>query len=149
MLQLLLMLMCLGVVSQIMGCNGTPEPKSDNSKSSQVETPQEQVDDEHDGVDVWEGVSIGGTRRVNQNQSNPIVPDGYLDEKESLQWLSNNGYEVVNTKSEFSIKKEEPNYNFNPKLSHENATGVEYRIRLPEDVRLLYQNGKIYISDEK
>ena len=142
---LLLMLMCMGVVYQIMGCNGTPEHKSDNSKSSQVETPPEQVDDEHDDVDVWEGVSIGGTRRVNQNQSNPIVPDGYLDEKESLEWLSNNGYEVVNTKSEFSIKKEEPDYYYNPNISQENATGVTYIRELPERVSLLYQNGKIYI----
>lgn len=77
------------------------------------------------------------------------VPDGYLNEKDSEQWLSNNGYEVEKTTSELRIKKERPGYRFTPTIKHSGAINPMHVVGLPEGVTLLYQNGNIYISDKK
>ena len=137
----LLVLIGIGVVCLIVGCNPQPQQQKENHNSDDEVT----LPDEHNNDNGWKGVSIGGDRRIVPDNT-PIVPDGYLGEKESLEWLSENGYEVVNTESKFSIKKE-GRIDIEPKI--EGATDLKYSRELPEGVTVLYQNGKIYISDEK
>ena len=147
---LLLVLIGIGVVYLIVGCNPQPQQQKENHSSDdevtlpQVEIPQD-PDDEHNNDKGWNGVSVGGDRRI-VDDNTPIVPDGYLGEKESLEWLSENGYEVVNTKSKFSIKKNK-SIDISPSLK--GTTNFKYSYELPEGVTVLYQNGKIYISNEK
>ncbi|RKU06399.1 hypothetical protein C6501_18685 [Candidatus Poribacteria bacterium] len=73
-----------------------------------------------------------------------LVFDGYLSAGESRQWLSNNGYEVIETTSGIQIKKERPGHSINTKLDG-NVIGYP----LPEGRTLIVSNGKIYVSDEK
>ena len=144
-----LVLIGISVAYLIVGCSVTPEQQPDKDNASQVkETPQDPVDDE-DNSKGWQGISTEGSRRVDENKSDEhndssqIVPDGYLNEEKSLQWLSENGYQV-NPKSDVPIKKEIPGYSYGPKLP---VTGTMVQ-GLPEGVTVLYQNGKIYISDK-
>ena len=148
-----LVLIGISVAYLIVGCNVGPEQQPDKNNSSQVKkTPQDPVDDENNGKG-WQGISIEGEgpRRVDENKSgehndgSQIVPDGYLNEEKSLQWLSENGYQV-NPKSDVPVKKEVPGYSYGP-IMPVPVTGTA-RQRLREGVTMLYQNGKIYISDK-
>ena len=83
----------------------------------------------------------GKYRVVTKESTLPRVPDGFLDEEASKQWLSEKGYQV-NPKSDVPIKKVRPGYRFAPRISR--SATVLYG--LPEGVTLLIQNGKIYIK---
>ena len=67
----------------------------------------------------------------------PAVPDGYLDEKESLEWLSENGYEVKKTSDgSITIKK------------HVQTGNINDAIQIGGNSKIVV-DGKIYIEDER
>jgi hypothetical protein len=74
----------------------------------------------------------------------PDPPPGFLSEKESKNWLKSHGYQLVTITDGYTIKKKRPGLDINITLK---GSGTALNT-LMEDVTVMHQNGKIYISRE-
>lgn len=142
-----LVLIGISVAYLIVGCQSPPQPQPDKVPPSQVDKTQPALVDDENTSNGWKGISTGeGRLRAADTESSSVVPEGFLSEEKSLQWLSKNGYQV-NRNSDVPIRKEVPGYKYAPSISGW-QTGT-MRIGLPEGVSALCQKGKIYITDKE
>ena len=86
----------------------------------------------------------GKYRVVAKGFTYPSPPPGYLDEKESIQWLKTHGYQLVKIIDGYAVKKKSPGLDINMTFKGSGTSTSTLR----EGVTVMYQNGKIRIKKE-